>query len=152
MLILFSFRSSEHDWSEEAARGLRQFCGRDVCKATLHSAGGQGLHGQEPYDTHHHKEEDQADISFLDFLVFRDLASRKGGGLEGICLPTSFRSFLFLPLDKMVKEHFVKVVHVDTPDQMYINLVGENLSYVNYVENMMEEMQEKYSRHEADDQ
>ena len=60
------------------------------------------------------KEEDQADISLVDFLVFRDLASRKGGGLEGICLPTSFRSFLYLPLDKMVKEHFVKVVHVDT--------------------------------------
>ena len=98
------------------------------------------------------KEEDQADISLVDFLVFRDLASRKGGGLEGICLPTSFTSFLYLPLDKTVKEHFVKVVHVDTPDQMYINLVGENLSYVKYMDNMMEEMQEEYSRHEADDQ
>ena len=77
------------------------------------------------------KEEDQADI------IFRDLASRKVGGLKGICLPTSFRSFLYLPLDKTVKEHFVKVVLVNTPDQMYINLVGENLSYVKYMDNMM---------------
>ena len=46
----------------------------------------------------------------------------------------------------------MKVVHVDTPDQMYINLVGENLRYVKYMDNMMEEMQEEYSRHEADDQ
>ena len=46
-------------------------------------------------------------------------------------------------MDKTVKEHFVKI---------YINLVWENLSYVKYMDNMMEEMQEEYSRHEADDQ
>ena len=91
-----------------------------------HSAGGQGLHGQEPHDSHH-----QYGGGLGRHQLLRLLVERKGGGLEGICLPTSFRSFLFLPLDKMVKEHFVKVVHVDTPDQMYINLVGENLSYVN---------------------
>jgi hypothetical protein len=145
MLILCSFRSSEHDWSEHAARGLKQFCGRDVCKATV--LGARDCMGKNLMIVTISTEVDQADISFLDFLV-----ERKGGGLEGICLPTSFRSFLYLPLDKTVKEHFVKVVHVDTPDQMYINLVGENLSYVKYMDNMMEEMQEEYSRHEADDQ
>ena len=150
MPILCSFWSSEHDCSEDAARGLKQFCGRDVCKATV--LGARDCMGKNLMILTISKEEDQADISFLDFLVFRDLASRKGGGIEGICLPTSFRSLLYLPLDKTVKEHFVKVVHVDTPDQMYINLVGENLRYVKYMDNMMEEMQEEYSRHEADDQ
>lgn len=46
----------------------------------------------------------------------------------------------------------MKVVHVDSPDQMFINLVGENHSYSKYMENMMEEMQKEYSRPEADDQ
>ena len=63
---------SEHEWSEDAARGVRQFCGRDVCKATV-------LGGMDCMMVTISVEEDQVNISLLDFLVFRGLASREDG-------------------------------------------------------------------------
>ena len=73
--------NSEHDWSEEATRVLRQFCGGDVCTATVVEE--KDCMSKDIIMVTISKEEDQADISLLDFLVFRALASRQDGGLQG---------------------------------------------------------------------
>ena len=124
-------------WNEDAGLGVAQFFGSDIGKVTVL---GKDDNTSRVVVS---KCEDKADISLLEYLSVRGLA-HKMESEERCYQPQSFRSYHSLPLDTSVSYHLVKVVHVVSPGQMFVNLVGKDGSFLKYMDNLVNEIQMEY--------
>ena len=118
---------SEYVWDEAAAKGITQFFSNDNAKAVV--LGKQTNINKVVIS----KVEDKAEISLSEFLALRELVLKDGGEVDGVFPSPNFRSFFCFPLDTSTSMKRVKVVHVTDPCQMFVNLVGDDLSYLKYL-------------------
>jgi len=86
-------------------------------------------------------------ISLREFLAFRELACKDVG--KGVLQPPHFRTYFCNPLDTSSSVKLVKVVLVTNPCQLFVNLVGNDQSFLKYMNNLVDEMYEEYK--EVDD-
>ena len=136
-------------WSDKAARSIELFFGGQVCKLTV--TGRRATIIQSTMIVNITREEDENTVSLLDYLVYKDLATRqKGGDEEKLIRPG--KRFFHPPIIKPGTEHSVVVQQVDNLGKIHVILMGENNTYEDYMNCMLKDIQVVYTEELVEEQ